>query len=183
MSEEHDVTLQFGVAGAEANASYGYKWEHSGSALGRNSKPAPPRNKNQCVFLRGYMLSVQETRFARSTGLKLCDIENTPYDEILNAAKNDIPEAFKEGTKSWFSRWLGQRRDHRLSERDDMIVEDMDDVSTEENVTIKNVPNSVEVDNALPSAENALSLSCQPSHPSATINRYLLEMVNTPDIN
>jgi hypothetical protein len=44
---------------------YRYQWEKQGSIEGRVVRNEPPRLRNQCVFARGYRISLRESLFAR----------------------------------------------------------------------------------------------------------------------
>jgi hypothetical protein len=92
-SGEGDIALKFTAANSTAgSASLGYVWETCSSASVRvhpdGNATAGTRQQNNCVFLRGFRVSVREglaAKFRQPVELK--HVEEFKYKDILGPAK------------------------------------------------------------------------------------------------
>jgi hypothetical protein len=134
-------------------------WQGSGLVDLRTRSVLGEDIQNQCVFIRGYKLAINENLFEKSSvRVEVSDIVSMEPVDVL-AKGITIP-----GLSFFSKRAENSRRS------------DLSNVESDKDIEVEEFPNLGEVSNVfsvLPDPHNA----CKPYHPSTRIIRHLLNMV------
>jgi hypothetical protein len=155
-SETNSLFLKFSaVQLVEANATYAYLWETNCSATVRTG-PEPCRGsellQNQCPFLRGFKLTVNERMATLRGRAKVSFIVGEKPGNILLGGKGTYIPFMDSGKRSWSGKSSGssgaaggQQRTHFSPEPPEASDEFEEDVTSGRDVFLDFVPGTTEV--------------------------------------
>jgi hypothetical protein len=102
------ISLKLNIAkNAEGHASYNYSWENHHTVQGRVSSGSNTL-KNQCVFARGFRISIKETLFPLSQSIK---VDVTSAEKFKPCPKFKGSNNYSGNSFSRFISWFSFKQD------------------------------------------------------------------------
>ncbi|KIM72179.1 hypothetical protein PILCRDRAFT_804222 [Piloderma croceum F 1598] len=167
-SETSALSFKFTAAHLiEASAAFTYSWEmHCPATVRIGPEPCgnPGRLQNQCVFLHGFKMAVQEGLIAALKGsAKLSSVVNAKPGSILQRSNGIYIPFMNGGQWSWSGKCSGTSGlggGWQLTQSESESSDIGDEVHNERNIILELVPSNTEV-----------------YHPLNVINKYLLATI------
>ena len=180
-SERTEISFNLSASQAtEGNALYVHSWETSSPAsvrIGPTLDRGQIFKENQCVFIRGFKVSVRTGTWAKLLGpVKLTSILDAKPSSLLPSSRgNYTPFASGISQPNGGARTGSGPSDHNYLAHDDVNMDSLG--MLHDNISVVSFPAQIIVRRFASVELSCTDIVHQPYHPSTLINDFLLKAV------